>query len=242
MKCTQIQELLPLYAGHDLDERHEQLVTAHLQTCATCSLAADGYREARELMHDFAPPVFGDEIYAEIRKNVWKRIENESPARSLFESMAVWFQPRFAWTAAAAVMITISLVTLYFVVKEFDVRPVNVVSVPRIVTPAMGPPPETRDGGPLIPGEGPRKQRQADRTKRQRKPDRIMAPDSGNSLVAYLPDAQVPTMQNQSFSAPTAGTENLDSAAYDQKTLRMEIQTKDPNIRIIWFLSESPNQ
>jgi hypothetical protein len=232
MNCKQIEELLPLYAGHDLAQRREQLVIAHLQSCTACSFAAAVYRDARELMRDFAPPVFGDEVYAEIRKNVWQRIEIKPPPPSIFESIAVWFQPRFVWTAsAAALLITISVGGLYFIVKESTVRPVNVVNVPRTFTGEVGPPPETPGGVPLTPGEGSPKQRQA--PKRQRKPDRIAAPDRANALVAYSPDAQVTTVHP---SAPIIGTDNLDLAPRgSEKALRMEIQTRNPNIRIIWF-------
>jgi hypothetical protein len=136
-------------------------------------------------------------------------------------------------------MIAVSFVGLYFIVKEFTVRPTVIVDVPRIVVPAVGPVPETPGRAPLNPGEGPPQQRQANGRRRQRKPDRMVAPDRGNSLAVYSPDVEVSTVQS---SSPAIGTENPDSAVHDQKTLRMEIQTKDPNIRIIWFLSESPNQ
>ncbi|HEX3086042.1 MAG TPA: zf-HC2 domain-containing protein [Pyrinomonadaceae bacterium] len=246
MNCKQIEELLPLYAGHDLSQRREQLVTAHLQSCTACSLAAAGYHDARELMRDFAPPVFGDEVYAEIRKNVWQRIERKPPPPSIFESIAVWFQPRFVWTASvAALLITISAGGLYFIVKESTVRPANVVSIPKPVTPDAGPPRETRGGVPLTPGEGSPKQRQANMPKRQ--PDRIATHDRGNALVAYSPDAQT-TVQKKTGAQPSRlpirasktlalqSADDLDLAPRgSEKALRMEIQTRNPNIRIIWF-------
>jgi hypothetical protein len=238
MNCKQVNKLLPLYAGHDLAKSREHLVTAHLQTCATCSLAAAAYRDARELMHDFAQPVFGDEVYAEIRKTVWQQIERKPKGRSIFESITVWFGPQFAWAAAAVLMITISIVGLYFINREFTVRPTGIVDIPRTIVPAIGPVPERQAGAPLIPGEGPPNRRLANMPKRQRRPDRMVAPDRGNSLVAYSPDAEGPTVQS---SSPVVGTDNRDFAAPGaDKTLRMEIQTKNPNIRIIWFSQREP--
>jgi Putative zinc-finger len=238
MNCTQIQKLLPLYAGHDLAQRRERLVTAHLQSCAACELAAAGYRDARALMHDFAPPVFGDDVYAGIRRNVWERIEKEPRTRSLFESMAVLFQPRFAWTAAATLLITISVVGVYFIIKGFNVRPDIVVSVPQTAGPHVEPIPATRGGVLLNADEGLSKPRQADVPKRQRKSDRMTAPDRGNSLAAYSSDAQATTIQS---SSPVIGTDNLDLGTRGaEKALRMEIQTKNPNIRIIWFAPTEP--
>jgi hypothetical protein len=237
MNCNQVNKLLPLYAGHDLVKSREHLVTAHLQTCAACSLAAAAYRDARELMHDFAPPVFGDEVYAEIRRTVWQQIERKPKWRSVFESVTVWFEPQFAWAAAAVLMVTVSIVGLYFINREFAVRPTGIVDIPKIV-PAIGPAPERPGVAPLITGEGLTSRRLANMPKRQRRPDRMVAPDRGNSLVAYSPDVEVTTVQS---SSPVVGTDNMDFAAPGaDKTLRMEIQTKNPNIRIIWFSQREP--
>lgn len=240
MNCTQVEELLALYAGHDLAGKHEQLVAAHLQSCVACSLAVAEYRDARGLMQDFAPAVFDDEVYAEIRENVWKRIESQPQSRALFEWLGVWFQPRLGWAAAAALMITVSFVGLYFIAKEFNVPPTVIVDVPRVMVPSVGPTPETGGGVPYYPDTGAPNKRQVNMPKRQRKLDRMVAPDRGNSLVAYLPDAEVTTVQS---AARVIGTDNVDLAAPgSEKSVRLEIQTSNPNIRIIWFLSESPNQ
>src|SRR5436189_1019853 len=98
MNCSQIEKFLPLYAGHDLSARREQLIAAHLKSCGACAGAATEYREARDLIHSFTPPAFSDELYAEIRKSVWQQIEREPRVPSLFERVAAWFQPRFALT------------------------------------------------------------------------------------------------------------------------------------------------
>jgi hypothetical protein len=234
MNCTQVKELLPLYAGHDLANNREHLVTAHLQTCAACSLASAAYRDARELMHGFAPPVFGDEVYAEIRQNVWKQIERVPRTRSRFESIAIWFQPRLAWAAAVVLLISVSVAGWYLITKQFAVRSTVVINGPK---PEIQPQQEMRADHPVNPGGKPLKQRQADIPRRQRKLDRMVAPDRSDSVVAYSPDAQVNQIQS---SAPVIGTDNLDLGARGEKTLRMEIQTKNPNIRIIWFAPSEP--
>jgi hypothetical protein len=237
MNCTQIEKLLPLYAGHDLSGRREQLIAEHLQSCAACSNIAAEYRETRDLMPDFMPPVFNEEAYAEIRKGVWERIETESRAPSLFEAIAACYQPRFILTAAAALLIAVSVVGVYFLNKRSAVRSDAVASVPlTALTP--GPTAGEKPGSGLPrSNEGITEQRQAD-VKRQRKPDRKVAPDRGDSLVAYSPDAQAATNES---SSPITDADNLDLSARDSsKSLRMEIQTRDPNIRIIWFTQRDP--
>ena len=260
MNCTQVQELLPLYAGQDLAERREQAVTAHLQSCVTCSLMLTEYRELRAVMPDFAAPVFDDDLYEEIRQSVWQRIEKQSRWRSLFASVTRWYEPQFAWAAAAVVMIAVSLLALYFVNKTYDVRPTVIVDIPKIVGPAMGPAPGTRGSVPLTPGDGSPSKRQANMPKRQRRPDRMVAPDRGHPLATSSPGAEIATVQRetgtqpsqlptgasetlvlQSPDPPVIGTDDLDlGIAAAEKALRMEIQTRNPNVRIIWFSQREP--
>jgi len=237
MNCTQIEKLLPLYAGHDVSGRREQLLAAHLQSCTACSSIAAEYRETRDLMPDFTPPFFSEETYAEIRKGVWEQIETESRMPTLFEGMAAWFQPRFIVTAAAALLITVSIVGVYFLTKGSAARPAIVVGVPLTALPYETNAGEKPGTGLSRLNEGIGEPRQAD-MKRPRKPDRKVVPDRGNSLVAYSPDAQVTTNES---SSPITGADDLDIGARDSsKSLRMEIQTKNPNIRIIWFAQRDP--
>ena len=77
MNCKQLDELLPLYAGRDLDEKRARLVSEHLHTCSGCARVAGEYREAVELTQHFAPPVFSDNVYASVRRQVMQQIEAE---------------------------------------------------------------------------------------------------------------------------------------------------------------------
>jgi hypothetical protein len=81
----------------------------------------------------------------------------------------------------------------------------------------------------------------------KRKFGSMTTPDRGNALVAYSPDAQM-TVQQKTGAQPSRlpirasealalqSANNLDLAPRgSEKALRMEIQTRNPNIRIIWF-------
>ena len=56
MNCNQVESLLPLYAGRDLDAKTEGRVSLHLQSCAACADVAAEYRDTRQLLEDFAAP------------------------------------------------------------------------------------------------------------------------------------------------------------------------------------------
>ncbi|HEX3143821.1 MAG TPA: zf-HC2 domain-containing protein [Pyrinomonadaceae bacterium] len=227
MNCRQIEKYLPLYAGHDLSGSREQLLAAHLQSCGACTEALADFQNARELMQTFSAPSFSDEVYAEIRKSVWRQIESESRP-TLFAAVAAWFQPRLVWSAAAALVVTLSVVGVYVVAQKFTVRPKAIAGVPQIVLPPLNGAGEN-GGSNSAPPEPLRRPRQADVQKRQQRPVRTVAPDRSIAAGAYSPDGQVPKVES---SSPVIGADDVDLGS---GSLRMELQTRDPNIRIIWF-------
>jgi len=227
MNCRRIEKYLPLYAGHDLSGAREQLIAAHLQSCDACTEVLADVQKARELMHTFAAPSFNDEVYADMRKSVWRQIESESRP-TLFAALAAWFPPRLVWTAVAALLVTLSVVGAYVLAQQFTVRPKAIAGVPTIVLPSQSDSGENSDSNFPKPAR-PSRPRQADVPKRQQRPVRTVAPDRSIAARAYSPDVQVPKVES---SAPIIGADNVDIGP---GSVRMELQTRDPNIRIIWF-------
>ena len=231
MNCRQVDNLLPLYAGHDLDEKSERAVAAHLESCEACRAVVSEYRETRNLLHGFNAPAITDEVYDQMRQAVWRTIEAESSDASLFAALGGWFRPRFIWAAVAAILSVVSSVALYSFANRSAVQPRAVVSRSRpAVQPPMGAPQQ-----PYIDrsAAGTSPQRQAD-APRRRKPDHLRAPDRAITVAAYSPDARV----NRLESAVPAVEESVGPAGDAEQSLRMEIQTRNPNIRIIWFTQQ----
>jgi len=234
MNCQQIEGLMPLYAGGDLGEGRARLIDAHLQSCRACAVAAAEFRETRQLLQEFSAPTFDEDVFAEIRQSVWRQIEAETRP-SLFESIGLWFRPGFVWTAAAAaLLITASALGIFFVVNRSRSQTEIVASKPREVVPPETGASGVRASGTVNPRAETPRRRQVNMPKPESKHGQRWAPDRNDSVVAYSPDAQGARIVS---SSPIVGTEdNLDIAARAAgKTLRMEIQTRNPNIRIIWF-------
>src|SRR5262245_25092141 len=105
MNCQQVQDLMPLYAGNDLEERRARLVAVHVQTCETCADVAREYREMRQLIQTFVPPAFTEDFYAEVRQSVWQNLEKKSTSRAFPSIIIDLFHPRWAWAVATAVLI-----------------------------------------------------------------------------------------------------------------------------------------
>ncbi|HKO35093.1 MAG TPA: zf-HC2 domain-containing protein [Pyrinomonadaceae bacterium] len=222
MNCKQLDELLPLYAGRDLDEKRARRVSEHLENCSACARVAGEYREAVELAQHFAPPIFSDNMYASVRRQVMQQLEDEptAPLASLFGS---WFRPRIVWAAASALIIAFGFFALYLVVNRTpDFQPVA-------DKPAEVSHPEQTPDSIAIPGTRPwgAEKRKPAEDKRKGFVNRpLKAVDSSLRTASISPKLREP---EAATSLPAV------DAAPGKSPLRVEIQTKDPNIRIIWF-------
>ena len=249
MNCKQVEELMPLHVGRDLDEKHATLITEHLQRCVGCARVADEYRESLQLTEQFAPPVFNESVYAGIRQRVLREIETEAFPPAWSQTIAGLFRPRLTWAIASVLLIVVSLFAFYFIVnsgndKQLAGKPPTEVQ-PGTEESNSGPDAETRRRGdaetgvnfpPAVNPSG-KEQKLAGVTHPPRKRSRNTL---ANAVAAKSPDA-MSTTNNISPQPGNRPEPTLfpprDSAAL-VKTLRMEIQTKDPKIRIIWFVPQ----
>ena len=238
MNCKQVEKLLPLYAGRDLDAQSVRLITAHVEACTECSAAAGEYLETRELLQEFAPPAFSEDVYAGIRQNVWRQIESETGTRSPWEAFVDLFRPRLAWALATVVLIAVSVFGIYLVSNRLrGPQPIAKTgdgtnsTVQAKEQPLPSPKDETRVP-PVTPVETPGP-RLAERRAPNRRTHRNVVPRGQDSLAVAKSS---PSQTIYTPLDPDNAAESDQSSDNDSKnTLRMEIQTKNPNIRIIWF-------
>ena len=249
MNCKQIQELLPLYVGRDLEEKRAQLVTAHVQSCAECARAAGEYRETRQLLQQFTPPPFSEEVYAGIRQRVLREIERESPrsiAPTLTQFVSSLFQPRIRWAVATALLVIVSVFAFYSAANRMKGREqvadghrtINGLTSPSIKEVAGLPPVsivENVGGTKRLAGGSHlslRRKNPAAATDRTR-PATVNNADTRSIAVEA-------SRKVNDLDEPNAAS-TRDSAT-SEKPLRVEMQTKDPNIRIIWFAPQPTKQ
>lgn len=237
MNCQQVQNLMPLYIGSDLEEGRARLVTAHVQTCETCADVAREYRETQQLIQTFVPPAFSEDFYAEMRQSIWQNIEKKSTSRALSSMIVDLFRPRLAWAVATAVLIAASAIGIY-VISHRGAVPQSVVSnqpLPSHITPDHQPRTASQAGASTarsLTSSGSSSHltgvRQTDRRQRHKTiSDRVLPAVSTVAAVSPTP-----------ISAPDPSDSRQPSdrsSDASQTPVRMEIQTKNPNIRIIWF-------
>jgi len=239
MNCKRIQELLPLYVGGELDNEQLQKITIHVRSCEACLESANAYREVRQLIHGFEPPTFSDSFYAGLRKQVLGELETKGHS-PIVPLLAGFRWPSVRWSLAAALLVAVCALAFYFSVdraveKQFVGPSPTVVRTTDELTsnPDLSrlkgsgaekgrgntPPKRKRVFG-AEPGAGKSIERSQLRKEAEplERPGKMVAGESPGNTVTSV-----------------AGTEDLPT-----RMLRMEIQTKDQNIRIIWF-SAPPN-
>ena len=246
MNCKQAEELLPLYAGHELEEKHATLVTEHLQTCAACASVADEYRESVQLTEQFAPPVFSEAVYAGIRQRVMREIEAEAMAPAWSQTIANFFRPRLTWAIAGVLLIAVSLFAFYFIMNRQNDGPQLADKPPSNVQPGAKEDSNSGSQGgnraDLSPSvnTGGKKQPLAGVLQPPRKRSRDTLADRIKTVSAKSSDAMstANNVSQQPGSLPEPMVFPQSDSAASVKTLRVEIQTKDPKIRIIWFVHQ----
>ena len=240
MNCKNVEPLLSLYVGRDLEEEPSRLVAAHLQTCAQCTLAADEYAGARELLKGYAPPFFSDQIYAGIREQVLNEIGRESHARvwpGIFsQSFLALVQPRMRWITAA-LLLAISVPALYLSRnRSHQLR--NDQQAAAIPTPQPGAEVRSENSARSSSFSNERQ----DRMVTARGPITVRRKASAGVLAANRSrelnkTTKVAASTNDRVVQRAVGVTQPSSTS---APLRVELQTSDRNIRIIWLSGQRP--
>ena len=246
MNCKNVEPLLSLYVGRDLEEEPSRLVAAHLQSCTECTVAADEYAGARQLLHAYEPPFFSDGIYDGIRKRVLNEIKRESHASvspGIFSRLFLALgQRRIGWITAT-LMFAISVSGLYLSRNRLPQRPND----PEVLI---------RTGELIQVGSGDVRSENSDES--------ADSSSFSNKGPVHVDTTRRPISGKSSANAGTVATNRsrkldktmkADASTNDrvvqrvvgvsQSTsapapLRVEMQTSDRNIRIIWLSGQRP--
>lgn len=261
MNCKRAAEFLPLYAAGDLDAVREKEVASHIIVCEGCRRVADEFRESRALLVEaFETPEFGAEFYSGIRSSVLEKIsrEREPSTPSL---VAALFGRRLAYaTTLAVALIAIALAFQHFRnVRRETTRelvqqtPQTDYSSERAQHGVVVSSPQPSDAKSMTTPPRPEvvtspHKESARRTTPNRRREPMPTPvmrDDERTLIAQVTPSSVNVVHEASESAsPANGVVSPSAATAAPQFSRIEIQTADPSIRIIWLApqkSEAPS-
>jgi Putative zinc-finger len=237
MQCTHAEKLIPLFAGDDLPGWEEDALRRHLESCANCSRLAAEFEESRDWLRGFPAPQFDDAVLDGMRDAVLRDIGR-------IENRARWFQwvipglnLRFAASVAALLLIAF--------LASYAYRGGR----PRIA-PGNGNVEQANQGGDrkdlviderrndegnkINPSPVPTQRLSQKDARRVIKKPSIKPIQSPDQVIAHT-SPPPPITVEPVFGSPPRGDLAKDDAIFNREMTRIEFQTADPNIRIIWL-------
>lgn len=212
MNCTYAKEMLPLFITGDLSAADMNAVGEHVSRCEACRTQIAEITAARDWLKQAANPALDEDFYDRIRGSVWNSIDADAgrPRWWTFLMPALSWRPVMA-TAAAVLLAVFGLIAISDK-KNVSTRTVPPQHVTAELSAQAPEPAATAD------------QRVAPQYKRRVKPD-TAAP----RIALPAPAAPIPPLGDMAEAA--SDTQSIEESGM----MRIEIQTADPNIKIIWL-------
>ena len=210
MDCKYIENKVWLYVEGDLDHRKHEAATQHIRCCQQCAGLVEEARSSQEWLRSCKPGRFDEAFMDSVRRGARQRIAEQKSSRLEFAAMF----SRVNWKPliiACPVLLLICWVGFHRVIRTRSNSPNS--------TPVA-----VNDGSaPKHVGN---------------KPDRlteniVLVKDRSIKHHKRIPKRVEPA---PGVSVGARG-EILASVETYQPPMRIEIQTADPNVRIIWFAS-----
>jgi hypothetical protein len=222
--------MIALYIAGDLLGAPEREVAAHLAACEACRRLAEEFSESSSLLTEACtPPEFGAEFYSGIRCAVLGEIASDQ----LLSKPSLFRRPWIYATAFAAIVIVSGVMLQHFVSARRGV-PQDLARAPQVgVQPTSGPtevPSPRKKLEPLGTRSAPSSNALAlaSRHGSSRHFEGMRIPDDLVAAQAAR-DKQIELALKSSTSVGPVALEP------SSRVSRIEIQTADPNIRIIWL-------
>ncbi|HKP13833.1 MAG TPA: zf-HC2 domain-containing protein [Blastocatellia bacterium] len=233
--CERVEELIPLYAGGDLGESQARDVRAHAQSCVACGVRVAEYEASQAWLRDYDAPEFDEAFVDTVRAGVMRELAAGDARRPFVERLRQWLAPRRLAFATAALLVILTALALFIYLGRARVGHQSDLTARQPPAPSV----EKQDGTP-----NPATATGAKATTRpkSRTPHRV-APTLANRSRHDAPRVKTPPGDalavNQSGARPASPVDGSNAATQTEEKLRIEIQTADPNIRIIWFVPKA---
>jgi len=235
MNCRRVHKLMPLYVEDDLRPALANRVAAHLEWCGKCNWLADEYKESQGWLRAWAPPEFDRALLDSVKNGALAQIAARTRRPSRWATLAPHLNRRQVFALSAAALVIVATFVIYtYQSRMKDAGAIESVKQAPDQVPQI-------DQSPNV-SSGPETALEASLPLRRSVPKR-----SRHSLkrfaraVRSAEKEKLEVARSEAPQPPNAARPNLASDSKDM--LRIEIQTSDPLIRIIWFApreSDSP--
>lgn len=225
MNCRRIEKLIPLYVEGDLESDEVSTVLAHLETCENCGALVAEYEASQMWLRSHTLPDFDDAMLDDLKRGVMREIYEARERPSFFGFFAGHWTLGRAFQAMAALLILFAALALYVYLGKTSTGSNDNNLAHETFAPEEAPAPDGLKQAPV-----------ANPAVSHHHRKRHASKATGRSIMGKQPDIErviVPRMNNT--VAHETARELQDVPDKTEEMTRIEIQTGDPNIRIIWF-------
>ena len=251
MTCAHVAKLMPLHVAGELTNKRAAAVARHLRACAVCRAQADEYAASRVWLQAGAQATFEDEFYDEIRATVLSRIRQQRrPAPPIaLPFFAPLRKRQLLYIAASIALLALGGALAWHVVSNRSGSKQTTLADNNTAVETATPPKVIEPPTPVIaPAHEPTPQR-APMFRRHTEQSQTVAKYNQPSLqpravnhLEFQPEhtlAPAPQQRTTQAEAANDATSQAGAASSSAEVARIELQTADPNIRIIW-LAQAP--
>ena len=238
MKCRHVEELMPLYVESDLPADEMRAVAHHLKDCEACARLCREFGASQVWLQSYVPPAFDEAFYTGLQESVIREIQAGQRRPLFFERLRErWFlNPAFA---LAALLLIAGAVALAVYLKQGEKRVTQQAEGAKS-EPQVQPQIKEQDIVPL------EKQKKMIAGAESSHKATVVRRQVRQVVEASLPEPVVEEIENsdeiawhETVTDGETGITRILSQNEDVKPnpdmLRIEFQTNNPNIRIIWF-------
>lgn len=256
MKCEHVEELIPLYVGGDLEPPEADDLRQHLTSCAPCRQLNEDFQASQRWLTGFTVPEFDEASFATLRASVLSQIDQiekqEKRGRWLncpsWPNLKAWllpsWNPRLALAVSAAVLVGVTGLS----VATYR----NQIAPPKTgedrVSAATGR--ERKDFAAQSPMNNETKMASVvagskRRIHHSRRAASALLPDEAFNNGGFSNALEPPVIPEEPATEEVVPPESVKKEPEEnepKEMLRIELQTADPNIRIIWLTPKAPSQ
>ncbi len=234
MNCKRIEKLIPAYLEGDLEASLNEVVRPHVKACRRCGELADKLRDVQGRLRSYKAPDFSGVFFDEVRQAVLRKIEGLESTDAPFRSLAGHLGGNAALLASLFLACIFGANALYY-----DLTDGSSNVGPSVA--GLAPGANNEEAAEMMAGAERRETDEATARETGRQRQTIGRSARRRALAAGRAELALELSAEQSDDFQPAVKNRLEQEELTGQGLaaaqfrRMDIETGDPTVHIIWF-------
>jgi hypothetical protein len=246
MNCRRIEKLMPLFVEGDLDAEAVQNVSIHLSTCTPCSQMVSDYSASQAWLRTYEAPELDNNFFRDLKQSVMLEIEQNQSRPSWLQRLQERWQQNLAFAMALVMLILVGAYVFTMYKGKATIEPkdfqISKGGEPKVEVNPKEKSPKVKNSEQEIPGN----RRVVRHSLRRGQPNPSAKQIDEPLSLAMEPNIEPLDRLTINIFENNLATNPLDLGGAEELPIpsagtRIEFQTSDPAIRIIWFAPKTNN-